>query len=220
MRVMTPTKPSQNSMHNATVSSRALIVAEAARAAAACRRGDWAALFEKMDFAERYGHFIAVTATADSEGDQREWEGLVEAKLRHLVAQLEAEGAVALAHVDPQPQRIDELGCRLVMVNINLFEAGGFWSPSCQTRSVPGSGLPVFNSSFLALYHPRHNREFFRWLVGLSLRGEHKKLDLSGAVKYFRHCVTKSGTERGWMNEGMVLQAEYKRRRQLAALTQ
>ena len=114
MRVMIPTKPSQNSMYNATASSRDLIVAESARAAEACRRGDWAALFEKTDFAESYGHFIVVTATADSEGDQREWEGLVEAKLRHLVARLEAEDAVALAHVDPQPQRIDEFGCRWV----------------------------------------------------------------------------------------------------------
>ena len=46
-------------------------------------------------------------------------------------------------------------------------------------------------------------------------KGDNKKLDLSGAVKYFRHCVTKSGIERGWMNEGMVLRADYKKRRQL-----
>ena len=56
---------------------------------------------------------------------------------------------------------------------------------------------------------------FCRWLLGLVFKGDNKKLDLSGAVKYFRHCVTKSGIERGWMNEGMVLKADYKKRRQL-----
>lgn len=75
----------------------------------------------------------------------------------------------------------------------------------------------MFDYRVLKKCHFPHDREFFRWLVGLSLRGEHKKLDLSGAVKYFRHCVTKSGTERGWMNEGMVLQVDYKKRRQLGS---
>ena len=56
---------------------------------------------------------------------------------------------------------------------------------------------------------------FFRWFLGLKFKGENKKLDLSGAVKYFRHCVTKSGIERGWMNEGMLLKADYKKRKQL-----
>ena len=49
----------------------------------------------------------------------------------------------------------------------------------------------------------------------MKLKGNSKKLDLSGAVKYFRHCVTKSGIDRGWMNEGMVLKADYKKRRQI-----
>ena len=74
MRVLTPTKPSQNSMHNATNSSRKLIAAEMARAAELCnnRRGgcDWKEIFEEMEFAPTYGHFIAITATAASEHDQ------------------------------------------------------------------------------------------------------------------------------------------------------
>ena len=74
MRVLTPTKPSQNSMHNATNSSRKLIAAEMARAAELCnnRRGgcDWREIFEEMEFTAAYGHFIAITATAASEHDQ------------------------------------------------------------------------------------------------------------------------------------------------------
>ena len=60
-----------------------------------------------------------------------------------------------------------------------------------------------------------HKQIVFRWLLGLKFKGDSKKLDLSVAVKYFRHCVTKSGIDRGWMNEGMVLKADYKKRRHI-----
>ena len=67
MRVMTPSKPSQNSTHNATNSSRKLIAAEMARAAELCDRME---IFEEMDFTATYGHYIVVTATAASEHEQ------------------------------------------------------------------------------------------------------------------------------------------------------
>ena len=70
MRVMTPTKPSQNSMHNATLSSRRLIAAEMARAAELCRRQDWREIFEEFDFRATYGHYIVITASAETEQDQ------------------------------------------------------------------------------------------------------------------------------------------------------
>ena len=70
MRVMTPTNPSQNSLHNATLSSRALIAAEMARAAVICSRGEWREIFEELDFTATYGHFIVITASAKTEHDQ------------------------------------------------------------------------------------------------------------------------------------------------------
>ena len=71
MRVMTPANPSQNSLHNATLSSRALIAAEMARAAEICGRGgEWREIFEELDFTATYGHFIVITASAKTEHDQ------------------------------------------------------------------------------------------------------------------------------------------------------
>ena len=71
MRVMTPANPSQNSLHNATRSSRALIAAEMARAAEICGRGgEWSEIFEELDFTATYGHYIVITASAKTEHDQ------------------------------------------------------------------------------------------------------------------------------------------------------
>ena len=70
MRVMTPANPSQNSLHNATLSSRALIAAETARAAEICSKGEWREIFEELDFTATYGHFIVITASAKTEHDQ------------------------------------------------------------------------------------------------------------------------------------------------------
>jgi poly(A) polymerase len=169
MRVMTPSKPIQNTTYNATASSLALMVKEMKRAHYIILRGDgekWRTLFEPLDFFAEYNHYLVVTATAVTADDQLEWEGLVESKLRHLVAKVEQAEAVTLAHVNPV--------------------AGGLGD----------------------------NRVGCRWFVGLSLSGLSKTLDLTESVKNFVWSVRSAGMER-WMNAGMEVGAEYKRRRQI-----
>ena len=64
----------------------------------------WEKLFEPPNFFCKYRHFIVLEASSSSEEDQLTWEGLVESKVRHLVANLERE-AISLAHVWPKSYR-------------------------------------------------------------------------------------------------------------------
>jgi len=70
----------------------------------------WEKLFEPPNFFCKYRHFIVLEASSSSEEDQLTWEGLVESKVRHLVANLERE-AISLAHVWPKSYRSLVEGC-------------------------------------------------------------------------------------------------------------
>ena len=61
----------------------------------------WDKLFEAPNFFAKYRHFIVLEASSATAEDQLEWYGLVEAKVRHLIQNLERE-AIELAHVWPK----------------------------------------------------------------------------------------------------------------------
>jgi poly(A) polymerase len=61
----------------------------------------WDTLFEEINFFTRYKHFIALLCVTANEEDHLIFSGLVESKIRHLVASLERNPCVALCHVNP-----------------------------------------------------------------------------------------------------------------------
>jgi len=73
-------------------------------------KATWEKIFEPPNFFCKYRHFIVLEASSNSEEDQLTWEGLVESKVRHLVANLERE-AISLAHVWPKSYRSLVEGC-------------------------------------------------------------------------------------------------------------
>jgi len=115
MPIITPAYPQQNSTFNVSNSTLKVMQGEFDCSMKICEdivagKLDWDALFEAPNFFSKYRHFIVLEASSSSEEDQLTWEGLVESKVRHLVANLERE-AISLAHVWPKSYRSLVEGC-------------------------------------------------------------------------------------------------------------
>ena len=109
MPIITPAYPQQNSTFNVSNSTLKVMQGEFDSSMKICEdivagKLSWDALFESPNFFSKYRHFIVLEASSSSEEDQLTWEGLVESKVRHLVANLERE-AISLAHVWPKSYR-------------------------------------------------------------------------------------------------------------------
>jgi len=105
MPIITPAYPQQNSTFNVSKSTLRVMQEEFQASMAICEeimagKAGWEKIFEPPNFFCKYRHFILLEASSSSEEDQLQWEGLVESKIRHLVANLERE-AISLAHAWP-----------------------------------------------------------------------------------------------------------------------
>ncbi|KAF9925118.1 polynucleotide adenylyltransferase [Linnemannia zychae] len=103
MPIITPAYPSMCATHNVTDSTKAVMLSEFKEAAELVNRimsnrVPWSALFTKDDFFTRYRHYLQVIASSDSEERHLTWSGLVESRIRHLVAKLERIDNLVLAH--------------------------------------------------------------------------------------------------------------------------
>ncbi|KAF9329336.1 polynucleotide adenylyltransferase [Linnemannia elongata] len=103
MPIITPAYPSMCATHNVTDSTKAVMLSEFKDAAELVnrimtQRVPWSTLFAKDDFFTRYRHYLQVIASSDSEERHLTWSGLVESRLRHLVAKLERIDNLVLAH--------------------------------------------------------------------------------------------------------------------------
>jgi len=115
MPIITPAYPQQNSTFNVSNSTLKVMQAEFQSSLAICEeilagKSKWQKIFEPPNFFCKYRHFIVLEASSSCEEDQLTWEGLVESKVRHLVANLERE-AISLAHVWPKNYRSLVEGC-------------------------------------------------------------------------------------------------------------
>ncbi|CAD5112345.1 DgyrCDS1572 [Dimorphilus gyrociliatus] len=107
MPIITPAYPQQNSTFNVTNSTRNIMTMEFKRGlevtnAIFAGKDDWESLFKPSDFFTRYKHYIVVIAKAATADHQLEWNGLVESKIRFLVANLESIDHIILAHVSTE----------------------------------------------------------------------------------------------------------------------
>ena len=104
MPVITPAYPSMCATHNISASTKKIICREMERAAGIVDRIfskqlQWKDLFSKHTFfTADYKYYLGVTAASRSKEAQLIWSGLVESKVRLLVASLEHVESVELAH--------------------------------------------------------------------------------------------------------------------------
>jgi len=118
MPIITPAYPQQNSTFNVSNSTLKVMQAEFQSSLTVCEeilagKATWEKIFEPPNFFCKYRHFIVLEASSSTQEDQLSWEGLVESKVRHLVANLERE-AISLAHVWPKSYRSLVDGCEKV----------------------------------------------------------------------------------------------------------
>ncbi|CAO1396452.1 unnamed protein product [Diamesa hyperborea] len=107
MPIITPAYPQQNSTFNVSSSTKKVItnaLQEGMEVMDEIMLGnaEWDKLFEEPNFFLKYRHFIVLLVSSDSSDDHLEWCGLIESKIRILIANLERNQHIQLAHVNPK----------------------------------------------------------------------------------------------------------------------
>jgi poly(A) polymerase len=105
MPIITPAYPSMCATHNITNSTKKVIVRELRRANEITNqifagRKQWKDLFERHSFfSEGYKYYLSVIAGSRTKEAQLIWSGLVQSKVRRLVAGIElSDAGVEVAH--------------------------------------------------------------------------------------------------------------------------
>lgn len=106
MPILTPTYPQRNTAYNVTASAKNVMRREFKTGLGVCEdvfsgKTEWNSLFEPSDFFQRYKHYIIIQAMGADNREHLEWKGLVESKIRILVANLEKCQYIESAHINP-----------------------------------------------------------------------------------------------------------------------
>ncbi|XP_069174252.1 poly(A) polymerase type 3 isoform X2 [Procambarus clarkii] len=106
MPIITPAYPQQNSTFNTSQSTKAVMVEEFKMGLQITEdimlgKATWDKLFQPPNFFTKYKHYLVVIAVARTAEDHLEWYGLVESKIRHLIATLEHNAAIKAVHINP-----------------------------------------------------------------------------------------------------------------------
>ncbi|VDO31327.1 unnamed protein product, partial [Onchocerca flexuosa] len=136
MPIVTPAFPQQNSTFNVTKSSLKIIMNEIEEGLITINdimdgKAEWSTLFEEVNFFTRYKHFLALLCLSATEQDELVWCGLVESKIRFLIANLERRDSIRVCHVhtkyyqprnDPFPVQISLQNprCRIWFIGLDL----------------------------------------------------------------------------------------------------
>ena len=103
MPIITPAYPSMCATHNVTVSTKTVIIRELKRGREITDKIfmgqlQWKDLFTKHTFfTEGYKYYLSIIASSRTREAQHVWSGLVESKVRTLVANLENQETIAVA---------------------------------------------------------------------------------------------------------------------------
>ena len=113
MPVITPAYPQQNSTHNVTQSTQKIIVQEIKRGLEIVNnimssKCNWKELFTAKLFFQCYKHFIILLLSTSDQNQFLAWTGLVEAKIRILIENLERNPCIDVAHVNPDKYTPDQ----------------------------------------------------------------------------------------------------------------
>ncbi|MCJ1476169.1 polynucleotide adenylyltransferase [Lambiella insularis] len=104
MPIITPAYPSMCATHNITLSTKKIITRELERGGDLVdkiftHQLQWKDLFSRHSFfTQGYKYYLGVNAASSSKEAQLIWSGLVGSKVRKLVAQLETDSLIEIAH--------------------------------------------------------------------------------------------------------------------------
>jgi poly(A) polymerase len=211
MPIITPAYPQQNSTHNVTQSTQKLIVQEIKRSLEIVNdvitsKGEWKQLFIGIPFFQRYKHYIILLLSAPDQNQFLEWSGLVEAKIRILIGNLERNSYIDIAHVSsdkytPDESVFEQQTNKTSTENDSANKTNGHNSPN---NSESSSTNPPQQSS------PSHSPPTFSgmWVVGLQFKNVNKvQLDLTEEIRIFLSVVYKSSANSNMNRENLNLDA-------------
>jgi len=191
MPIITPAYPQQNSTFNVSNSTLKVMQGEFEASMKICEeiidgKAQWDRLFEAPNFFCKYRHFIVLEASSISEEDQLTWEGLVESKVRHLVANLERE-AISLAHVWPKNYRSLVEGCDKICC---------YWFIGLKVDMKEGAGGQLDLTSPIKAFTDIVMRSAIQinvWKTGMKIVADYKKRkELKEYLPHDEHWKLKS----------------------------
>ncbi|CAG0880727.1 unnamed protein product [Cyprideis torosa] len=129
MPIITPAYPQQNSTFNVSRSTRTVMTKAFKEGLEIAKviftnQCSWDQLFEPINFFAKYKHFIVLIVSSLTPEDQLEWHGMVESKIRHLIATLERNEHIELPHVNmysyPPPDKNKEKTCSMWFIGLEF----------------------------------------------------------------------------------------------------
>ncbi len=187
MPIITPAYPQQNSTHNVTQSTQKIIVQEIKRGLDIINdiissRADWRQLFIGIPFFQRYKHYIILLLSASDQNQYLEWSGLVEAKIRFLIGNLERNLYIDTAHVSSDKYTPDESVFehqqqtnKTSTDNENLNKNNQKKSSELNGHDSPGIENKLFDSFFSMI---NSVKSFFLFFKNLHLQMSHNNQQL------------------------------------------
>ncbi|XP_047541008.1 poly(A) polymerase type 3 [Vanessa atalanta] len=207
MPIITPAYPQQNSTFNVSASTRTVIMEEFRLGLAITdeimlSKCGWERLFEAPNFFSRYKHFIVLLASSARALDQLQWCGLIESKIRHLIATLERNQHITIAHVNPECYN-----------SVPLSTNNG------QPLALP-PGTPVPADIALNEINKNDKGEVIAnvcsmWFIGLVFDKTNVNVDLTYDISSFTKAVHYQAENTNMLREGMTIEARHVRRKQL-----
>lgn len=178
MPIITPAYPQQNSTFNVSISTRKVILNEFNEGMKITDeimmgKTGWDKLFEPPNFFTKYRHFIVLLVSSSTADDHLEWCGLIESKIRLLIANLERNIHINLAHVNPKcfdkvPSKKDNI------VTAKSDESG-------EEKPVVDGSENEAESEFCSM-----------WFIGLEFeRSANLNVDLTTNIQAFTDAVHK-----------------------------
>mgnify|MGYP001040581854 CR=1 FL=1 len=200
MPIITPAYPQQNSTHNVTQSTQKIIVQEIKRALETVNnimasKAEWKQLFVGIPFFQRYKHYIILLLSAPDQNQYLEWSGLVEAKIRFLIGNLERNLYIDTAHVNLDKYTPDESVFETETKKPS--ETNGNHSPASTNNADQPQSTTSPSNAFSGM-----------WVVGLQFKNVNKvQLDLTEEIRSFLNVVYRTSTNSGMNRENINLDA-------------
>ncbi len=182
MPIITPAYPQQNSTFNVSSSTRKVILSEFNEGMAITDeimlgKASWDKLFQPPNFFLKYRHFIVLLVSSTTADDHLEWCGLIESKIRLLIANLERNQHINLAHVNPKcfekaPSKKE---------NSN--------NAKCEEKEGSESEKPIVSGNS---ENEADNEFCSMWFIGLEFeRSANLNVDLTVSIQSFTDSVHK-----------------------------
>lgn len=205
MPIITPAYPQQNSTFNVSSSTRRVIIDEFKGGMEITDeimlgKAQWSQLFTAPNFFTKYRHFIVLLVISNNAEDHLEWCGLVEAKIRFLISNLERNPHIALAHVNPK--RFDRPQNHIIeTINLNNSETNNTDDTDDDTKRE----------------EKKENPSCSMWFIGLDFeKVDNLNIDLTESIQSFTNSVHNHAVHTKLLKDGMKIEVRHVRRKQLS----